>query len=220
MKRLPKLTLVRLFVLTTVAVALAIGATFYGFLESSRRSIVQRSDRLRRGASWPVSLQAIASRSTVTTFGSSRRKSASGGRRCPREPDSRLAFEGIPRTIGAARRRRRVLPGDVPGSRELAGMGRGRRRPRGLLHGRPPRASASILRRHPDRDRDRARCRRLRPPAAASVARTRGLGDRAHAPLRLFGISRERPAPRDVRCDGGVSSAQRRRCARWQSTFR
>ena len=47
MKRLPKLTLVQLFVLTTLAMALAVGATFYGFLESSRRSIVQRSERLR-----------------------------------------------------------------------------------------------------------------------------------------------------------------------------
>jgi adenylate cyclase len=47
MKRLSRLTLVQLFVLTTLAVAIAVGVTFYAFLESSRRSIVQRSDQLR-----------------------------------------------------------------------------------------------------------------------------------------------------------------------------
>jgi adenylate cyclase len=47
MKHLGRLTLAQLFVLTTFAVALAVGATFYAFLESSRRSIVERSDTLR-----------------------------------------------------------------------------------------------------------------------------------------------------------------------------
>ncbi len=42
-----RLTLVKLFVATTLAVALAAGATLYGFLESSRRAIVRRSDQLR-----------------------------------------------------------------------------------------------------------------------------------------------------------------------------
>jgi len=45
--RVSRSTLVQLFVLTTLAVALAVGATFYAFLESSRQSIVERSDRLR-----------------------------------------------------------------------------------------------------------------------------------------------------------------------------
>ena len=46
----PWLTLGRLFVLGTLAIAVAVGATFYGLLESSRRSILARSDRLREEA--------------------------------------------------------------------------------------------------------------------------------------------------------------------------
>jgi hypothetical protein len=47
MKRPSKLTLVQLFVLTTLAIALAMTTTFYSVLEWSRRSIVEQSDRLR-----------------------------------------------------------------------------------------------------------------------------------------------------------------------------
>ncbi len=47
MKRLVRFSLAQLFVVTTLAVALAVGATFFVFLESSRRSIVERSNTLR-----------------------------------------------------------------------------------------------------------------------------------------------------------------------------
>lgn len=47
MKKRSRLTLVQLFVWTTLGLAVAVGATFFIFLESSRRSIVERSDRLR-----------------------------------------------------------------------------------------------------------------------------------------------------------------------------
>jgi adenylate cyclase len=45
--RSPPLTLIRLFVVTTIAIAVAVGATFSAFLESSRKSIVERSNVLR-----------------------------------------------------------------------------------------------------------------------------------------------------------------------------
>ncbi|MGA7124046.1 MAG: adenylate/guanylate cyclase domain-containing protein, partial [Polyangiaceae bacterium] len=47
MKNLSRPTLVQLFVWTTLAIALAIGATFFVLLDASRRSIVERSNRLR-----------------------------------------------------------------------------------------------------------------------------------------------------------------------------
>lgn len=47
MDRLPRLTLAQWFLLATLSVALAVGATFYAFLDSSRRSILARSDELR-----------------------------------------------------------------------------------------------------------------------------------------------------------------------------
>jgi adenylate cyclase len=50
MQRRPRLTLAKLFVLTTLAISVALGATFYASVESSRRSIVDRSDKLRDAA--------------------------------------------------------------------------------------------------------------------------------------------------------------------------
>ena len=47
MKNLSRPTLVQLFVWTTLAIALAIGGTFFVLLDASRRSIVERSNRLR-----------------------------------------------------------------------------------------------------------------------------------------------------------------------------
>ncbi len=47
MKKPSRLTLVQLFVWTTLAIALSVGATFLVFLNASSRSIVERSDRLR-----------------------------------------------------------------------------------------------------------------------------------------------------------------------------
>jgi adenylate cyclase len=46
-----RLTLAQWFLLTTLALALVVGAAFYAFLESSRRSILERSDKLRDAAS-------------------------------------------------------------------------------------------------------------------------------------------------------------------------
>ena len=45
-----RLTLIQLFVVATLAAAAAVGATFYAFLESSRREILARSDTLRDAA--------------------------------------------------------------------------------------------------------------------------------------------------------------------------
>ncbi len=47
MRRRPRLTLAQWFVLSTLLLALVVGATFYAFLESSRRSILARSNELR-----------------------------------------------------------------------------------------------------------------------------------------------------------------------------
>ncbi len=47
MKRRLRPTLVQLFLSTALAVTIAVGVTFYSFEESSRRSIVQRSETLR-----------------------------------------------------------------------------------------------------------------------------------------------------------------------------
>ena len=47
MKNFSRPTLVQLFVWTTLAIALAIGATFFVLLDASRQSILERSNRLR-----------------------------------------------------------------------------------------------------------------------------------------------------------------------------
>ena len=51
MERRPRPTLAQWFLLLTLFLALAVGATFYGFLGSSRRAILARSDQLRDMAS-------------------------------------------------------------------------------------------------------------------------------------------------------------------------
>jgi adenylate cyclase len=48
--RLPRFTLSQWFVLTTMTLALVVGVMFFAFLQSSRRSILDRSDRLRDAA--------------------------------------------------------------------------------------------------------------------------------------------------------------------------
>ena len=47
MERRPRLTLAQWFVISTLLLAVVLGATFYVFLESSRRSILARSNELR-----------------------------------------------------------------------------------------------------------------------------------------------------------------------------
>jgi adenylate cyclase len=49
-KRRPTLTLAQWFLAMTFGLALVVGVTFYAFLESSRRSILERSDELREAA--------------------------------------------------------------------------------------------------------------------------------------------------------------------------
>ena len=50
MRRQTRLTLVQLFLVATLALASALGATFYAFVDSSRREILARSDALRQAA--------------------------------------------------------------------------------------------------------------------------------------------------------------------------
>jgi hypothetical protein len=54
MRRLSRLTITQLFVLTTMTAAVAVSVTFYGVLESSRRSIIARSDVLRDQAAHTI----------------------------------------------------------------------------------------------------------------------------------------------------------------------
>ncbi len=50
MKRRPRFTLAQSLLLMTLALTLVLGAAFYAFLESSRRSVIRRSDELRDAA--------------------------------------------------------------------------------------------------------------------------------------------------------------------------
>jgi adenylate cyclase len=54
MKPRARLTLAQWFVATTLALALGVGATFHAFLESSRHSILQRSDKIRDAAALQI----------------------------------------------------------------------------------------------------------------------------------------------------------------------
>jgi adenylate cyclase len=67
MNRLRRLTLVQLFVLTTLAIALAVGITFSVFLESSRRSVVRRSDQLRDEAARQIGARLSAELNVART---------------------------------------------------------------------------------------------------------------------------------------------------------
>ncbi len=67
MKRLPRLTLAGLFVWTTLAIALAVGVTIFVFLEASRRSIVERSDRLRDAEAVRISTRLSAELGVAAT---------------------------------------------------------------------------------------------------------------------------------------------------------
>jgi adenylate cyclase len=67
MPRPPWLTLGRLFLLTTLAVTVPVGTTFYAFFQSSRRSIVERSDEERKRAANRIDEQLSADLGVAAT---------------------------------------------------------------------------------------------------------------------------------------------------------
>jgi len=68
-RRPPRLTLAQLFVVTVLCVTALVGATFYGFIELSRRSIVERSlalgDEEARGVAQRLSLDLDVAKNSV-----------------------------------------------------------------------------------------------------------------------------------------------------------
>jgi adenylate cyclase len=65
--RAPRLTLTQLFVVATIALTVLVGAGFLVFVESSRRSIVERSERLRSDAAERVATRVQDDLEVATT---------------------------------------------------------------------------------------------------------------------------------------------------------